>query len=153
MSHDSCSNCLGRRAFLGQSATLAGGAALASFGLGGCDDEGGSIPALKAPFSFKLSNKPELANVGDVTEIQPAESGYSAIIIVRKEGDTAFRAWSAYCNHEGENVEWQASMGRFRCPRHNAQFDADGSLTKGPATQGLLEFTVTVNGDDVTVSG
>jgi len=44
---------------------------------------------------------------------------------------------SPKCPHAGCDVEWNAAEKRWGCPCHASLFEPDGTLIKGPASQGL----------------
>jgi nitrite reductase/ring-hydroxylating ferredoxin subunit len=51
-----------------------------------------------------------------------------------------YYAVSSLCTHEGAtNV---VSSGRFRCPRHGALFQYDGSIVSGPVTKTLSHYSM-----------
>lgn len=78
---------------------------------------------------------------------------YNSGVIVAKTTTGAIIAVSAACTHEGTNVQYQASSNRFHCPNHGANFNNNGGVINGPATQNLKQYTVTVNGNIVNVKG
>ena len=54
----------------------------------------------------------------------------------------------ARCPHQGCTVA--PANDRLQCPCHGSAFKTeDGSVINGPATKGLTEVPVTVNGDDI----
>ncbi|GGX67603.1 Rieske (2Fe-2S) protein [Streptomyces fructofermentans] len=62
-----------------------------------------------------------------------------------------FKAYSSKCPHQGCAVK-DISDGLINCPCHNSQFRVeDGSVKTGPATSGLPEAKITVNGDSITL--
>jgi cytochrome b6-f complex iron-sulfur subunit len=56
-----------------------------------------------------------------------------------------FRAVSLVCPHLGCVVEDRKD--RFVCPCHGSQFNLDGSLKKGPATQSLRPVSLQISRD------
>ena len=63
--------------------------------------------------------------------------GQQLIVLSRPEGPVVL---SAACTHLGCNVIWSAAEGRFRCPCHGAEFDADGAVISGPVNQPLQKI-------------
>ena len=57
--------------------------------------------------------------------------------------DGKFAAYSLTCTHLGCMVE-EDQQGGFTCPCHQSQFDADGSVLRGPAKEPLPELRVAV---------
>jgi Rieske Fe-S protein len=63
-----------------------------------------------------------------------------------------FKAFSATCTHQGCPLA-SVSGGTINCNCHGSKFKiADGSVANGPAAQPLTAKTVTVTGDDISVS-
>ena len=63
-----------------------------------------------------------------------------------------FKAYDTRCPHMGCKVAPAGALA-LKCPCHGSAFDAtDGSMTNGPATTGLTERTVTVDGDQLTIA-
>lgn len=55
--------------------------------------------------------------------------------------------FNAACTHQGCPV--QPNGASLDCNCHGSTFALDGSVTKGPATNPLAAFAVTVDGEDV----
>ncbi|MCA9673734.1 MAG: Rieske (2Fe-2S) protein [Myxococcales bacterium] len=62
----------------------------------------------------------------------------SSVFIVRDAG--GLYAVSSRCTHE--NATNGVSSGRFRCPRHGALFNFDGSIISGPVSQPLKHYAL-----------
>jgi len=60
-------------------------------------------------------------------------------------------AFSSACPHASCTRDWNFIDAKFQCKCHGSEFETDGSLVKGPATEGLQRLTVTPNGDTLTV--
>jgi cytochrome b6-f complex iron-sulfur subunit len=92
-----------------------------------------------------------LAALADVPEgsglvLQSTPKG--PLLLVRPTPDTV-KAFNAACPHMGTVVEPPAG-GTITCPNHGSTFDgATGALKGGPATTGLKEVPVKVEGDKV----
>ena len=151
MSKTDCSTCASRRSFLASSGVaFAGLAAAPAFAtLQGCgeNEEGSTIPPLSAPITVPLSSL-NISVAG--TDSSFTDASYPYKIIVRHNGDSKYQAWSSYCNHEGCEVDYVGTG--FDCPCHGATWNAQGVLKTGPATEGLLQFVVSVSGDSLTLS-
>lgn len=73
-------------------------------------------------------------------------------VVVTQTEPGEYRAFDARCPHQGCSVD-EVTTRAIVCPCHGSEFDpASGEMTQGPATEGLTERTVTVEGDDVVVS-
>jgi Rieske Fe-S protein len=89
----------------------------------------------------KLADVP----VGGATSAQTADG--TAIILSQPSAGKVV-AFDARCPHQGCTVA--PSGDKLRCPCHGSAFKtADGSLINGPATRGLTEVAVKVDGADV----
>lgn len=68
-------------------------------------------------------------------------------VVVTQATAGKFAAFSTRCPHMGCAVAPQD--GTLDCPCHGSEFTLDGSLVKGPATTGLTEVQISVNGTDI----
>jgi cytochrome b6-f complex iron-sulfur subunit len=59
-----------------------------------------------------------------------------------RNGD-GWRAVSAACSHLGCRVRYDPAAGRFACPCHRSEYDAQGRRLRGPARCDLAELAVT----------
>jgi Rieske Fe-S protein len=71
-------------------------------------------------------------------------------IIVIRESETAVAAYSSKCTHWGCEVPLPIN-GVITCPCHNSQFDATGTVLKGPAKKNLYPFSATLDGAIITI--
>jgi Rieske Fe-S protein len=69
-------------------------------------------------------------------------------IVVTQPSAGVFKGFSSVCTHAGCNVS-KIADGTIDCPCHGSEFNLDGSVAKGPATQPLEPKTVTVQGDSI----
>lgn len=73
-------------------------------------------------------------------------------VVVTQPSAGEYKAFDARCPHQGCTVN-EVTTRAIICPCHDSHFDPkSGDMTQGPATEGLAERTVTVEGDDVVVS-
>lgn len=74
------------------------------------------------------------------------------IAVVRNPADPkSLLAVNPTCTHQGCLVAWKAERKSFVCPCHGAEFAADGSVQKAPATKALAKYEATIDGQNVVV--
>ena len=56
------------------------------------------------------------------------------------------------CPHENTALRWKPRDGHFQCPRHESQYQPDGSFISGRATRNMDRFAITRAGDTVKVA-
>lgn len=88
--------------------------------------------------------------------VQLQETGHSFVkfgrktVLVRLDfGENTsrnYRAFNLRCTHAGCTVEWRDTERKFVCPCHGAEFAANGSVTRLPATEPLEELRVVQDG-------
>jgi cytochrome b6-f complex iron-sulfur subunit len=94
----------------------------------------------------------QVAAVADVGAGQSKDFVYRDAPYALIHIDNEFRALSKVCTHLGCIVDWQANERIFRCPCHNAVFDAGGSVVSGPAPRPLPHLKVEIADGKVYVS-
>jgi Rieske Fe-S protein len=57
-------------------------------------------------------------------------------ILIRRNANGDFSAFSATCPHLGCKVRWEEEEGRYFCPCHSGVFSADGVAVSGPPADG-----------------
>lgn len=55
------------------------------------------------------------------------------------------------CPHENTALRWKERDGHFQCPRHESQYQPDGTFISGRATRNMDRFGVTRAGDTIRV--
>jgi nitrite reductase/ring-hydroxylating ferredoxin subunit len=133
--------CARRRILLG----LAGGALTAA--AAGCAATAPPTPDPRTGADAEPdAGRPILARTADVPVGGGAVVGN--VVLVQPTPGT-FRAFSAVCPHRGARVSAPVD-GVATCWEHNSTFSAaDGSRLSGPATRGLTEMPITVDGNDI----
>ncbi|GGS33437.1 Rieske (2Fe-2S) protein [Actinokineospora fastidiosa] len=93
-----------------------------------------------------------LASVADIPDGGGVlVDGPDTQILLVRDGD-AVKAFNPACPHQGTIVS-PPSGGTITCPNHGSTFDAaSGAVTRGPATSGLAEIPVKVDGGKVTLA-
>ena len=107
----------------------------------GASDSAGEEPAAGS----------ELASTSDV----PSGGGVVLAeqkVVVTQPADGDFKAFTAVCTHQGCIVA-EVADGTINCNCHGSKYNIeDGSVENGPATQGLAEVPITVDGESITLS-
>ena len=60
-------------------------------------------------------------------------------------------AFNLACPHENTALRWKPRDGRFQCPRHESQYQPDGTFITGRATRNMDRFEVKRAGDGLVV--
>ncbi|GAA1517357.1 hypothetical protein GCM10009827_035360 [Dactylosporangium maewongense] len=73
-------------------------------------------------------------------------------VVVTQPEAGQFKAFSSICTHQSCVVS-DVSAGAINCRCHGSVFSAaDGSVKNGPATKGLAEKTLKVDGDNISLA-
>mgnify|MGYP006266619023 CR=1 FL=1 len=106
----------------------------------GSDDDSDGI-------SFNITESPfNVLETVDSWLLHPDEN----ILILNAAG--AIRAFTSVCTHSGCARDWSFANAQARCQCHGSIFNQDGEVVQGPAGRALEEFSVSRDGDTVTVS-
>jgi Rieske Fe-S protein len=60
-------------------------------------------------------------------------------------------AFNLACPHENTALRWRPRDGRFQCPRHESQYQPDGTFIQGRATRNMDRFAVKVAAGNLVV--
>lgn len=74
-----------------------------------------------------------------------------APVIITQPTAGTFVGLSAVCTHQGCTVAPDGD--HLACPCHGSTFDLEGAATQGPATEALVTFELSVDGDDLVAAG
>ena len=77
---------------------------------------------------------------------------YSNGVIVAKTS-TSYIALSQSCTHQGCTVTFNSGGNDFVCPCHGGIYSLDGSVMSGPPPSPLKSYSVTKNGNILSVKG
>jgi len=71
------------------------------------------------------------------------------VIVVRFQQ----RAWAfnLACPHENTALRWKERKGHFQCPRHESEYQPDGTFISGRATRNMDRFAITRDGTTLRV--
>ena len=123
---------LSRRHFL--AATC--GILAAGFGTALLADEAQAAPGItrkkNGQVVVRVAKVPALANVGGSVNLGTVKGVPTALV---RTGDSTYSALDLRCTHQGAFVT--ASNAGWSCPAHGSAFDANGAVTRGPATTNL----------------
>jgi nitrite reductase/ring-hydroxylating ferredoxin subunit len=140
---DGCGDCGGRRAAVGR-ISAAALAALAGVTLP--PGSAGAYPVVEATGTAAGGEErrfPLPASDG-VTIDREAQ-----VILVRYQ-DRIY-AFNLACPHENTALRWRARDVRFQCPRHESQYEPDGTFIRGRATRSMDRFAVRREGGDLVI--
>lgn len=76
---------------------------------------------------------------------------YSGNIIIIRSGNDTYLAFSKICTHQGCTVTYNATDNELPCPCHGSVFSTSGAVLEGPASSNLKKYTVTKEGDILTI--
>jgi nitrite reductase/ring-hydroxylating ferredoxin subunit len=132
---------LSRRNFMSVATLSVCGLALSGCASSEGNSGGPTTPTPQPPVDAVVVTATEVRiTVARVPELQNA-NGFVFVsaprVIVANLGSNSFRAYSAVCPHENQNVS-QVQNGLLFCPTHGSRFDlATGQVVNGPANRGL----------------
>lgn len=81
----------------------------------------------------------------------PFEFGGKPCLLVKKPDGTV-KAFNAVCTHLECTVSYRPDQEDIFCNCHNGVFSIDGQNVSGPPPKPLLEYTVTLRGEQIIVS-
>lgn len=120
------------------------GATIGLSALTGC----GSLPLVNATHEAG-GLRLQASAFGEGSQVIVRHPKLSYDLLVVKRPDASYRALYMRCTHEDQPLT--ATTKGLHCPSHGSRFALDGQVTTGPATQPLLNFPVTVDGDLLTI--
>jgi Rieske Fe-S protein len=71
------------------------------------------------------------------------------IIVINSGGQ--FIALSSVCTHSGCQVTYNSASNELPCNCHGSRFSVSGSVLEGPANRPLKEYSITRDGDLLTI--
>ena len=114
--------------------------------LAACSKSGMNTPG---NVNFNIDLNSDLLTVGSST----VQSGVIVVRLAASNVPASFTAVQVACTHEGTPVNFNVPGDKFICPLHGSEFSTNGVVLMGPAGQNLKKFTVTINGNTLTVTG
>lgn len=143
--------CCGRREVLAGTGVLVVGAALS-----GCSSaaDRADVAATDNAVASSVQADAAAAPVAGTSQV-PVGGGVVVAarqLVLTQPTEGQFRAFSSICTHEGCPVT-SVEDGAIICPCHGSRFDIDtGEALAGPARNPLTAMTVSVEGEDISVS-
>lgn len=93
---------------------------------------------------LNATSSANLANVGGYI--------YSETLLVFRTGTDTYMALSKACTHTGCDVVYNHAAGNVPCTCHGSKFTTSGTVTTGPATSDLKQYTVVKDGTSLKIS-
>ncbi|GAA2373512.1 Rieske (2Fe-2S) protein [Nonomuraea africana] len=115
-----------------------------------------AAPASSAPESAqsKQDEKPageELASTAEIPEGGGKVFAEQKVVVTQPSAGE-FKCFTAICTHQGCPVD-SVEGGTINCPCHGSKYNiADGSVANGPATKGLAEKKITIDGEKISLA-
>lgn len=88
-----------------------------------------------------------LSGVGSAALVQAGSSSF----LVARTGENSFNAFTAICTHE-QCIVTGFQSGVFVCPCHGSQYNTNGQVQTGPATQRLQQFPTLFTNNVLTIT-
>jgi len=98
--------------------------------------------------AMSLAKLPTLRSVGGSIALKVKDR---LLLLVRDSG-TSVRAFNPVCTHRQCVVAFSANDHKIKCPCHGSQFDLDGHVVHGPASQPLQTYAAELAGEQVIVT-
>jgi cytochrome b6-f complex iron-sulfur subunit len=76
---------------------------------------------------------------------------YQGDIIIIRQTQTVYLAFSKICTHEACTVTYSQATGTLPCACHGSVFTNTGAVQNGPATQSLKRYSTSVSGSKLTI--
>ncbi len=105
----------------------------------------GGVTYLFSMPRFKEGEFGGLFSIGKVSELPEKGSppvNYPQVKLWLSNTDQGVMALYKVCTHLGCLYNWNAQEGKFICPCHGSQFQANGTYIQGPAPRSLDRFVV-----------
>lgn len=137
-----------RRKFFKSSCVLCGISVVGASGfLESCAKDSTTVP--QGPnVDFTL----DLTKAGNTVLQTPGKSLTThSVVVINLDG--TFIALSEICTHNGCSVAFNDSSRHMECPCHGGTYDLQGNVISGPPPAPIKKYTVTKNGDILSIKG
>lgn len=91
------------------------------------------------------------AELDKTGQLLAKNSPVGPVLVIGTSKAANLTAVNPTCTHAGCTVAWQAKAKKFACPCHGSEFEADGKVQKGPATNPLKTYAAKIEGNSVVV--
>jgi len=108
---------------------------------------GGVTPPTNANITVNLATS--LLSVGSSV----VQDGVIIVRLATGNTPSSFTAVQVACTHEGTSINFNSASNQFVCPNHGSTFNTSGGVTLGPAAKALKQYTVSITGSTLTVTG
>ena len=140
---------MNRKQFLKTTAVALAGVAVSGSFLESCkkSTKGPQGPTVNFTIDLNDSKYAALASSGGYV--------YNQGVIIARINDMTdgFIAVASACTHQGCTVTFATGSQSFVCPCHGGTYDLNGNVVAGPPPYPIKRYTVTRNGNIVTVAG
>ncbi len=145
-----CPTCLSRRKFLELSLGTAAAGLLVACG------QSPTTPVTSGGngvFTFKFSEYPALKNTGGTAHVSISAASGTKDVYITRVGSSSVVTVSTVCTHLGCTIGgYDSGTQKYTCPCHGSVFNADGSVSNGPAAKALTTFTSALTQEGVEVA-
>jgi cytochrome b6-f complex iron-sulfur subunit len=97
---------------------------------------------------FTLDLTSQLTDVGQ----SKVQQGVIIVRIADGNDPGSFTAVQVSCTHQGTAIGYNSAQRIFICPAHGSEFSNSGAVLVGPASSPLHQYTVSVDGNVLTVA-
>ncbi len=104
-------------------------------------------PPANANITVNLSNS--LLTIGSSV----VQDGVIIVRLATGNAVSSFTAVQVACTHEGTSINFNATANQFVCPNHGSAFSTSGAVNVGPATRPLKQYSISITGSTLTVTG
>ena len=99
--------------------------------------------------------KPDVLTIdlsdGKYSNLLPVGGSYVESGVIIFHTDDGYLALSSVCTHQGCRVGYDHDEGNLPCPCHGSIYSTTGTVLQGPAVSPLKKYTLTQEGDILTV--
>lgn len=94
-----------------------------------------------------LNDLPDLVQAGSFARVYAGNAANP--IVLWRETDGQYKAVLSTCSHNG--CEVRKLRNGFECPCHGSEYDLNGNVLRGPASEPLESFPVEISDDRIAI--